>query len=530
MDLTLTLGRWSLAAAPIALVLLLLVVFRWSGARAGAAGWAASLLIGALVFRGGPLLLATSQLEGLLLTLFVLYIIWMALLLYRVVERAGAIAVIGRGIVRLTGDRLLQLLILGWVFSAFLQGVAGFGVPIAVVAPLLIGLGFEPVIAVAAVAIGHSWSVTFGDIAASFNALIASSGLSGAVLAPWSALLLGVACLGCGLAVAHLLGRWSALARSVPAVLLVGGAMAGTQALLAMNGLWNLAGFVAGLVGLLAAALVTRLPLYRAKGATHPAGTPHPNGALHLQGATHLPLWLAVLPYLILIVLVSLAELWPPLHSLLNHVQITARLPEVSTGLGWLTPARAAKSTSLFGHGGALLAYSALLTLLIYRAAGLLRRSDLRPIVAGTVRGAIPSSLGIAWMVGMATIMERCGMTVTLARGLSSTVGRLFPVMSPFVGLLGAFMTGSNTNSNVLFAPLQKSTAELLGLLLTPILAAQTTGGALGSMIAPAKVIVGCCTAGLQGQEGRVLRRTLPYALLLAALAGLIAWAGTVSR
>jgi lactate permease len=173
---------------------------------------------------------------------------------------------------------------------------------------------------------------------------------------------------------------------------------------------------------------------------------------------------------------------------------------------------------------GALLAYTSPLALLTYRSTGLLKHSDLCPIVTGTVRGAIPSSLGIAWMVGMAMIMERCGMTHTLARGLSSIMGRLFPVMSPFVGLLGAFMTGSNTNSNVIFAPLQKTTAGLLGLLVTAILAAQTTGGALGSMIAPAKLIVGCCTAGLQGQEGQVLRRTLPYALLLSAVIGLIAW------
>ena len=139
--------------------------------------------------------MACSQLEAVLLTLFVLYIIWMALVLFRVVEAAGAMQVIGQGIVKLTTDRLLQLLILAWFFSAFLQGVAGFGVPVAVVAPLLIGLGFDPVIAVAGTAIGHSWSVTFGDIASSFNALIAATGLTGWELAPWSGGFLGVACL-----------------------------------------------------------------------------------------------------------------------------------------------------------------------------------------------------------------------------------------------------------------------------------------------------------------------------------------------
>ena len=85
-------------------------------------------------------------------------------------------------------------------------------------------------------------------------------------------------------------------------------------------------------------------------------------------------------------------------------------------------------------------------------------------------------------------------------------------------------MTGSNTNSNVVFTPLQKTTAELLVFNALIILAAQTTGGSLGSMIAPAKVIVGCSTAGLEGQEGKVLRKTMPYALLITATIGIVTW------
>ena len=126
-------------------------------------------------------------------------------------------------------------------------------------------------------------------------------------------------------------------------------------------------------------------------------------------------------------------------------------------------------------------------------------------------------------------IMTRCGMTNTLATGLSRAVGRAFPLASPFIGLLGAFMTGSNTNSNVVFATLQKSTAELIGITVTVILGAQTTGGSLGSMLAPAKVIVGCSTAGLEGREGEVMRTTVPYGLLIAAVIGLCAWLAVAS-
>jgi lactate permease len=115
-------------------------------------------------------------------------------------------------------------------------------------------------------------------------------------------------------------------------------------------------------------------------------------------------------------------------------------------------------------------------------------------------------------------------MTHILARGLAEVAGPLYPLVSPFIGLLGAFMTGSNTNSNVVFAPLQQQAAGLLQIGVLVILGAQTTGGSLGSMIAPAKLIVGCTTAGLAGQEGGVLKRTLLPGLLITAVIGALAW------
>ena len=126
-------------------------------------------------------------------------------------------------------------------------------------------------------------------------------------------------------------------------------------------------------------------------------------------------------------------------------------------------------------------------------------------------------------MVGFAMIMEQSGMTYTLAVGLSNVLESVFPFASPYIGLLGAFMTGSNTNSNVVFAGLQQQTAALLGLAVPVILAAQTTGGSLGSMLAPAKIIVGCSTAGLSGEEGQVLRKTIVYGVIITAVIGLVA-------
>jgi len=510
-NLPLNLAGGLLASSPISVILFLMVGLRWGAARAGPAGWLTAFIVGFLFLGATPELLAYSQLRGVLLSLFVLYIIWMALLLYNVVNEAGAIDVISEGISRLTGDKTLQLLILGWVFSAFLQGVAGFGVPIAVVAPLLLGLGFEPVVAVVAPAIGHSWSVTFGDIASSFNALIATTGLSGLELAPWSAFFLGVACFGCGLSSVHACQGRRALRHSLPALLVIGSVMASVQYLLATRGLWNLAGFVAGMAGLVAAFGVARLAPYRGR-------QPAPSKT------SKMGLGVALSAYLLLIVMVTAAELWPPLHRLLNQVVITVYFPQVETALGWVTEAGMGRKISLFSHAGALLAYASILAYFIYRRAGLYKKGAAFTILSQTARSAIPSTVGIASMVGMAMIMDHTGMTIILAQGLSRLVGQAFPFLSPFIGLLGAFMTGSNTNSNVVFAPLQKSTAELIGAAILVILGAQTTGGSLGSMLAPAKIIVGCSTAGLEGREGLVLRKTIGYGLAITALVGGLAW------
>jgi len=506
--LSANLATWLLALSPIVVVLVLMLGLRWGGSKAGPVGWLVAFFVSTFFFGAAPELLAYAQLKAVLLTTHVLYIIWMALVLYNVVNEAGAIAVIGQGIARLTGDRVMQLLILAWAFSAFLQGVAGFGVPIAVVAPLLIGMGFNPVVAVAAVAIGHSWSVTFGDIASSFQALIAVTGLEGRDLAPWSAIMLGLATFGCGLGAAHTFGGWRAVRRGAVAILLMGGTMAGTQYLLATHGLWNLAGFVAGLAGLLVGAGLAR---FYQKGE-------------QAKSLAKMGLGLALSAYLVLIVIVSAAELWPWLHDTLRAVKVEVMFPELVTSYGWTTPAGAGKAIPVFGHAGALLLYSSVIAYAIYRLTGHYTPGALGRILTKTVRSAIPSSVGIASMVGMAVMMDHAGMTYRLAQGLSVAMGAAFPLVSSLIGTLGAFMTGSNTNSNVIFAPLQQRTAELIGISVWIILGAQTTGGALGSMLAPAKVIVGCSTAGLAGQEGQVMRKTMGYGLTIAIVVGIVAW------
>lgn len=492
---------WLLAVAPLLLIVVLMVRFRLGAARAGPVGWLAGVAIAVFRFGAGIEVLARAQTRAFVLSLDVLMIVWGAFLLYRVADQAGAIRALEQSLPRLTADRGMQALLIGWAFASFLQGVGGFGVPVVVTAPLLVGLGFPPLASVLIAAIGHSWSVTFGSLASSFQALIAATGIPGPSLAPQAAILLGAAGIGCGFLVAHVAGGMSAVRRLALTILALGLVMGTVQYALATQGLWNIAGFGGGMAGLAAGLGIARL-LRRN----------HAPSALPSPGP---PILLALTAYIALVAITLLIQLIPSLRSSLEVLRLQLPLPGVQTALGFVSPAAETPSIYFLRHAGATLAYASVLSYLIYRRAGLLPSRASGRILSATLRGVISPSLSIASMVSLAEVMGHSGMTDALARGLAEALGAFFPLASPWIGALGAFVSGSNTNSNFLFAGLQMRTAELIGVSIPWVLAAQTAGGAIGSVVAPTKVVLGVSSAGETVEEGQVIRHLLPYAAVL---------------
>ncbi len=490
-----------LATLPILLILTLMVGNRWGAARAGAAGYLVALLVAIAFFGAGAKVLAYAHAKAMLLSFDVLFIIWAAYLLYRVSDEAGAIEIIGDALRQLTDDKGMQAILIGWIFASFLQGTGGFGVPVAVTAPLLLGLGFSPLAAVVIPTIGHGWAVTFGSLGSSFNALISTTGLDAATLSPASAAFLGLAALPVGLMVVHAADGWGAVKRLAWKVLVIGAVMGGTQYLIAVNlGLWNIGSFVGGLAGLMIGVPLAYLD------------ETQPNAS----AASGKSLFIALSAYLILIlftvgILLIPALFLPEIKQALGAVAIEIPFPETVTSLGFVSPAGANKPIRIFTHAGAILLYTAAAAFLIYKRAGLYGVGAGKKIVDETARRMMTSSLSIALTVTMAVIMEQSGMTEALAQGLAGTFGKTFPFMAAWFGGVGAFMTGSNTDSNVVFAALQMRTAELLGYSVPIILAAQTSGAALASVFSPMKLVVGASTTGMEGKEGTVLRAVLGY-------------------
>lgn len=496
-----------MALIPILLILILMLGLRWGAVNASIAGYLTALAIAVFYFGGGIELLAYAHIKALLSSLDVLLIIWTAFLFFRVTDEAKAITQLGEALPHLTADRGMQALVIGWGFASFLQGVGGFGVPVAVVAPILLGLGFTPMAAIIIPSIGSGWAVTFGSLGSSFQALLATTGLASSDLALPAAIFLGVAALITGLMVMHVTEGWRGVVRLAVPALLLGVVMGLVQLIVADKGPWNTAAFVGSMAGLLVSFGLARI--YRGKQGD--------NGKLNGR-----VLAVALSGYAILVIVTLGVQMIPNVKHLLGGVVIKVNIPELSTRLGYITPANTTKPISLLNHAGAVLMYASILAFLLYWMAGRYHKGSIRSILMGTAKRVKAPSISITLMVCLAVVMEITGMTEALAQGLAQFTGMFFPLIAAWIGALGAFMTGSNTNSNVVFSLLQLRTANLLGYTASIILAGQTAGAALSSVAAPAKVVVGTSTADLAGREGDVMRKMLPYVIVLVLLISLL--------
>ena len=490
-----------LAASPLLIILFLTAGLRWGLIRTGVTAWVWTVAVAMLGFGAGLAVLAVSQGKAVILALDILPIVWGALLFFVVCEEAGVIQAVGDGLTRAVPSKGLRALTLAWAFASFLQGAGGFGVPVVITAPLLLMAGFAPLQALVLPFIGHAWAVTFGSLGTSFQALMAASGLGVEILAGPSALVLGILCLLSGAMVGWMGSGKGEFRRLLPVLLLVGAAMAGTQYLLAISGFWQIGSLGGGLAGLLVIFIAARI--IRGRDSDY---RPDRKFILGLSA------------YLVLIAVILCAKWINPLRGALQSIEWKPVLPEVATALGFVTPSGEAVRIAPFGHPGTLLVYSAIVVYILFRGLGWYPAGPAGRILRGTARKAVPVSIGILLMVGVSTILSYSGMTARLAEGLTASVGGAFPLLSPWLGAVGAFLTGSNTNSNLMFVPLQQYMARSLGLKTDILLAAQTAGGAVGSVLSPAKVGVGSIAFASGLKEGDIMRKLLlPIGLLLLA-------------
>ncbi|MEM1315251.1 MAG: L-lactate permease [Pseudomonadota bacterium] len=481
----------ALAAAPLLAVLAAMGMLGWSAARAGAAGLVAAALLAVTAFpleRGTAPGAAAAALgvgaEAGHAALSILWIVLPALTLYEYQDRTGGLARIRAVAAGLTSDRRLQILLIAWFFGLFMEGAAGFGTPVALAAPLLVGVGVPPVQAVALALLGHAVGVTFGALGAPPLAQIAIAGLAPGPLAAATA--------GLGLAAgAALLAAltWQSEASRPRARDAAWALAAGLCFLLPYAAIARFAGPELPTLGGAFLGFLAFLALMRAAG----EATPAPTRGLAADLA----------PYAALVALVLATRLIPPLREALSEVT-----------LDWRLYGAFSASVAPLMHPGTALAVCLALT-----AAASGRLDELWTALGAALRRLAPVALALAVMLLLSRLMVHAGMIDALAEAAAGA-GAAWPLLAPAIGALGTFVTGSATASSVLFVEFQTSTAEALGLSPTLMAAAQGVGGAVGNVVAPHNIIAGCATVGLVRREGEILRRTAPAAAACLLAAG----------
>jgi lactate permease len=487
------------ALSPIAVILGLMVALRWSAAAAGLAALVVAVLVALLGFRfadvapGSGLALVGVLSEALFLTLTILWIVFPALCIHELQKESGALTALQARLRRLTDQPVGLALLIGWFFALFVEGAAGFGTPIALAAPILVGLGFPPLRAVSIALIGHAAGVSFGALGTPIEAQVAMTGISGALIAAPTGLL-------------HLLLGWIMLAFVVSIARTAQGAV--TPLGQAFG--W---GLLAGVCFFVPSALIARYV-----GSELPTlGGAVFGGALFIAAmrlvpraaqpaSADEPLLRAALPYLLLILLVLATRMIPPARELLRSVAV-----------GWTLFGSYSGRIEILYHPGTLLMAS-------FVGGALLRGSGPRGLLAPARRAAGrlgPVFVALVAMIAISRLMVHAGMIATLAEAAARYTGGAWPLIAPGIGALGTFVTGSATASNILFTSLQAQTAGHLGLPVVLILAAQCFGAAVGNIVCPHNIVAGVATVGLSGREGEVMRLTSLACLCYAAAGGL---------
>lgn len=493
-----------LASVPIALVILAMAGLRWRAATAGLLGLACALILGVWIFDlgatfGPAVAVGGAMAEALFTTATILWIIFPALCIYEAQQRSGAFDVIGDALAGLSDDPRIQVLLVAWFFGLFMEGVAGFGTPVALAAPILVGLGFSPVRAVTLALIGHAAGVSFGAIGTPVVPLVTATGLSSVTLARDAAIL------------HSLVGP----ALVIVLFVMAGGAGQGTH-----RGrwpdvrdlVWPILAAVCFFVPFLAIAVFVGPELPSVAGAII-GGTVFvlilrrrsgpPRGA-SVGGREII---VAALPYLVLLVLILVSRLVPQVQGVLRDVEIA-----------WTFAGRFSGTFEPLYHPGTLLFAG----FLIGAALQGQDRSDIWAAMGAAAGRLLPVVVALAAMLGLSRILVHAGMIDVLADAAAAS-GQLWPLIAPFIGVLGTFITGSATSSNILFAEFQQATAETLSLPVASLQGAQNFGAAIGNIISPHNIIAGAATVGLaSGREGDVMRVTAVVCLVYAAAGSVV--------
>ncbi len=520
-----------LAAVPVLVLLGLLASGRASAWQAAVGGLiaAAGMAVGMFGMPGSMALAAVGQ--GLIFATFrIVWLVIAAVFLYDIVVASGQFDIMKGSIARLSGDRRIQAVLVAFSFGAFLEGVAGFGAPVAITAAFLVGLGFAPHRAAILCLIANTAPVAWGSIGIPIRTLAGVTGLDVEALSATSGRILPPISLILPFWLVRSMVPWRATWQVWPALLVVGASFATTQFVWSNFVGFEVVDLASAVVSLVAGTILLRYWRPRTEWRFD-----HDDAVLANPVVAHASAGQVARAWLPFVILTAVVLVW--------GIPATKDPINAATTIKWPVPGldlKIYRGEAITGHASPLpadreaavaeiapVAATGTAVFLAAIVSGLilgLSPVRLARMLGGTVVRLIPAIAAIYAMLALGFVTRSSGMDVVLGLAFTRTGATFYPVCGALLGWLGVALTGSDTASNVLFGNLQRVTAEKLGL--SPILmaSANTTGGVMGKMIDAQSIVVAAAATGETGQEGKLLRAVIGHSFALALIVGAIVW------
>nr|WP_312988238.1 L-lactate permease [Comamonas koreensis] len=524
------------ALIPILFFFLALTKLRLKGYQAGTITVVLALAVALLFYRMPVSAALASAVYGFFYGLWpIAWIIVAAVFLYKISVKTGQFDVIRSSILSVTPDQRLQLILVGFCFGAFLEGAAGFGAPVAITAALLVGLGFKPLYAAGLCLIANTAPVAFGAMGIPIIVAGQVSGVDAFAIGQMAGRQLPFMTVLVLFWLMAIMDGWRGVKETWPAVLVGGGSFAIVQFLTANYIGPELPDITSAIVSLIALTLFLKVwqpkrifrftPEAGEQGAAAVPAAPVSSGA-PLTAVAVIKAWS---PFIILTAMVTVWSIKPfkalfaaggPLASTVINIPVpflhnlVEKTPPVVAAAA---PYGAVYTFNWLLATGTAILIAALITIAFTR----LSPSKAVATLAETFKELAVPIYSIGMVLAFAFVANYSGLSATLALALAHT-GQAFTFFSPFLGWIGVFLTGSDTSANALFAALQATTAQQLGLPQVLTVAANTTGGVTGKMISPQSIAIACAAVGLAGRESDLFRFTVKHSLIFAVIIGLM--------
>ncbi|UHA75438.1 L-lactate permease [Paenibacillus sp. 481] len=493
------------AAIPILLFLLCLTVFKMKGIYAALLNLAVTFLIAVFLFNLPIGESIASVIQGTIQGVWPIgYIIIMAVWLYKISVVSGKFDVLRASISGISQDQRIQLLLIGFCFNAFLEGAAGFGVPIAICAVLLVALGFNPLQAAMLCLIANAASGAFGAVGIPV-AILDTLNLAGHVtsmnVSMMTALTLPLINFTIPFLLIFIMNGFKGIKEVLPAILVVATTYTVTQVVITLFLGPELANIIPALLSMGALALFLRTWKPKHIFLLHNQETE----IVHHTAGDVIKAWS---PFYLLSLFV-LAWSLPAFKQLFMQGGALA-FTKLQFGIPGST---LSSSIDFVSATGTAILLACLVTILTTKSISMAASVEL---LGKTVSEFWISIVMICAVLGIAKLMTYAGLTNALGESVAKT-GTLFPLLSPVLGWIGVFMTGSVVNSNTLFASIQATAASIVGTNSTLLVTANTAGGVMAKLISPQSIAIATAAVSATGKESELTKMTIRYSVGLLA-------------